>query len=84
MAAELRVRGTASVVVVLVLVCGIIVGACVGWIVGAELGQRATRGCIEFECAVSAVWKLGGVFIGIVAGSLLGWFLLTLLRRAGN
>ena len=67
-----------------VLVCGIIAGACVGWIVGVELGKRATRGCQGFECFPSALWELGGVFIGIVCGSILGWFLATLLRRFGD
>jgi hypothetical protein len=42
---------------VAVLVCGIIAGGCVGWIVGAEIGKWATRGCQGFECFPSAFWK---------------------------
>jgi hypothetical protein len=56
---------------VAVLVCGIIAGACLGWIVGVELGNRATRGCQGGECLPIALWELGGVFLGIVAGTIL-------------
>ena len=67
--------------VVVILVGCLIAGACLGWVLGAELGRRATRGCQEFECAVSAVWELGGVFIGIVLGPVLVWFLVTFSRK---
>jgi hypothetical protein len=69
---------------VAVLVCGIIAGGCIGWIVGAELGKWATRGCQGFECFPSAFWELGGVFVGIVAGTILGLFGARLLRRVAD
>jgi hypothetical protein len=75
-------RGRAAVVVI--LLCGIIAGGCVGWLVGTELGRWATRGCQEFECIVSAFWSLGGVFIGIVAGTVLGLFGARLARPRDN
>ena len=74
-------KGKAAFVTILLV--GEILGGAVGWVIGAEIGRRATLGCDVFECLPSVLWELGGVFVGMVAGAVLGLSCARLLRRIG-
>jgi MFS family permease len=51
---------------------GAILGAVVGWLLGAWLADSATSGCQEMDCLSGLLWIAGGEFFGAMIGAAIG------------